>query len=405
MADFRFKTQDEIDAELRRECQEVLRGLSPVHECSEQEQYLRDWEKDFQPDMGEKWREKVYSGEVELPDIGFNYDGQWFLVGGGERKDTRCGTFRHRKTKKLRGCLRLKLHAGVKLDGIDYTNKVFVKRVFHSCNRPECPSCGVTGWAVRESMRAERRLLFAYLKLGKVEHIIVSPPQDVDWDFKKLKKYVLKAMLRRGIVGGCMIYHHFRYRNSYVARRTGLKLGWFRSPHFHVLGFIKGGYGNCRNCAHHPDKVFSFARCMKCNGFMGNQKRAYGYVDEKGAEHKGDRVICKVKGERKTVGGTLWYQLSHASLKRGVKKQNVVLWFGECGRNKLKIPKGRRPQRDVTCEICGQKLYDIVYLGNYKSLLRFMGVHNESQGFIFDAKDADGNWLWRAKHPEDCKDG
>jgi len=274
--------------------------------------------------------------------------------------------------------------------------------VFFSCNRPECPSCGVSSWGVRETGRGEAILKYASNKLKmKIEHVIVSPPQDFAGSFEELKKATLKALLNRGIVGGCYVYHHFRYHGKNETY-AGEKAHYFKGRHFHVLGFIKGGYGNCRNCSNcWKDKgggvhVLDRNNCVNgCNGFEGVTRRA----NEK------DGFIVKVRGARKTVGGSLWYELSHASIRKGVKKQVVVNWFGVCGRNKLRIPKGALPQKESLCEICGEKLYDIVYKGDYKSLLAFMAGFKDSQGFLMDAKDKEGNWLWSAVHEDKHKKG
>jgi hypothetical protein len=197
-------------------------------------------------------------------------------------------------------------------------------------------------------------------------------------------------MLARGIVGGKWIYHHFRYHckdETFV----GESAHWFVSPHFHVLGFVKGGYGNCRNCSNcWKDEeggchVIDRDKCVDgCNGFEGVTRRAF---DK-------DGFIAKVKGERKTIGGTAWYQLSHASFKRDVKKKVVVNWFGVCGRNRMKFPKDKLPQREHLCKICHESLYEVKYLGDYRDLLSYMGGFKDSQGFELDAKNADGEWLW-----------
>lgn len=347
-----------------------------------------DWFEDFDKEdnvvFGEDWREKVYAGEVDVPDVGFAWDKEHFLVGHGEKTRVECGSF-----KRFLVCLRLKNHAGMKVDGVDYTNKIYHKRQWWYCKKPECPVCFKKGWAVNEAGRAEARLKYASDRLKmKSEHIIVRPKQDLDVPFEKLKKMTLQAMLVRGIVGGVLIYHHFRYRNKEVARRTGLPVGWFKAFHFHVVGFIKGGYGNCRTCAYQKNKTF--AKCRECNGFEGVTRRAY---DK-------DGFIVKVKEERKTVGGTVWYQLSHASLKRGAKKHIVANWFGVCGRNKLKIPKGALPQKENLCKICGEPLYHGHYHGNlreYLAILDAMGIRR-SDGVIADMYDENGKVKWSAVH-------
>lgn len=279
------------------------------------------------------------------------------------------------------------------MDGVDYTNKIYHKRSWHHCNKPECPVCYAKGWAVREARRAEIRLNYAAAELGmQIEHIVVSPPQDLDISFGELRQLTLKAMLVRGVVGGLWVYHHFRYRNRMVSLRSGLPIGWFRSPHFHVVGFIKGGYGNCRNCSFQKDGSFVKCREGGCNGFEAVTRRAY----------LKDGFIAKVKEERKTVGGTVWYQLSHASLRRDVKKHVVVNWFGLCGRNKLKIPKGSLPQMENLCKICGEPLYHGFYHGEiaqYLKLLDSMGIRR-SAGVVTNYFGDDGNPLWSAVHDD-----
>lgn len=371
----------------------------------EQRQMLRDWELDNSPDLGSDWLEKVYAGEIDVP-VGFAFDEHWVLVGHGRVTNSHCGSFSRPKVKHLVGCLRMKNHQKVGLDGVDYSNKVPVKRVFYSCDKPSCPACYLRGYAVRSAKRAERRLLWAYAKgQGKIEHIVVSPPQDESLSFAELRKIVLKAMLSRGIVGGCWVYHHFRYRNPAVARKQGLPVGWFRAPHFHVLGFIKGGFGACRSCsncyltAKGSHKVYDKEKCVSgCNGFMAVTHRAF---DK-------DGCIAVVTGERKTIGGTLWYELSHASIKRDGSKHQIVNWFGTCGRNKLKIPKGSMPQKDNMCPICGEKMYKIrptEHNVSMANLLAYMSGFKHSEVFMFDYADEDGNRLWECVHNERDSNG
>jgi hypothetical protein len=341
------------------------------------------------PDLGEDWRDRAYTAKEQLKEAFVEFDPVWSIVAHGKVKDAKCGVFMHRKFKKFKGCLRTHLHdqIGVGIDGVDYRNKVFVKRIFYSCGRPECPSCGVSSWAIRDAGRAEQRLKYASNKLKmKIEHIVISPPQDFKGTFEDLRKYVLKAALARGIVGGMFIYHHFRYHGRNETYH-GEEPHYFKGIHFHVLGGIKGGYGNCRNCRYCKDGTF--AKCKEgCNGFNGVSRRAF---DK-------DGVIAEVLGERKTLGGTIWYQLSHASIKKDAKKQVVVNWFGICGRNKLRIPKGALPQKEHLCEICAEKLYDIEYKGDYAKLLAYMGGFKDGKGFLLDAKDENGNWLWSGVH-------
>ena len=84
-------------------------------------------------------------------------------------------------------------------DVLDYTGKIDVKRHYWSCNRPECPKCAVSAWAVRLTRRAEAILKYASRKLGKAEHIILSLPQDLHVELAKLRAFARKAMLKCSI--------------------------------------------------------------------------------------------------------------------------------------------------------------------------------------------------------------
>lgn len=98
-------------------------------------------------------------------------------VGSGEQKDDLCDKFMGHV-----GCLRGDLHRLITLDGQDHSGKGFFKRVYHSCDRPECPLC-YRRWAVRAAGDAEALLKKAahgytdddgkkHSGLGAIEHII-----------------------------------------------------------------------------------------------------------------------------------------------------------------------------------------------------------------------------------------
>lgn len=207
---FDFSYDEELDAQIRREHKEIL-GME---------------EEGIPASLsGADWLEKVYAGEVDLP-VGFAYDEHNILVGHGQKTKDTCGSFGHPKTKFLIGCLRLKNHAKVIPDVINpksgkmvnYTGKVVVKRVFYNCGKPECPACYLRGWAVRSARRAELRLKVAQKQLKhKVWHLILSPPQSDSISYEKLRELTMQALMNRGVIGGCIVYHHFRYRNPEVA--------------------------------------------------------------------------------------------------------------------------------------------------------------------------------------------
>ena len=116
-------------------------------------------------------------------------------------------------------------------------------------------------------------------------------------------------------------------------------------------------------------------------------------------ERENDGWICKVKAERKTIGGSAWYSLEHASVVRGVKNFRVVRLFGVASYRKLKIMKTDLPKHDL-CGICGEQLYRGRYNGDVKEFLASLDAKGirKSDGFTFDVKDADGNFVWSSVH-------
>ena len=290
--------------------------------------------------------------------------GDYELVGNGKVTDeNRCGKF-----MRFVGCLHTELHDKTTLDGANHKGKVYVKKVFHSCDKPTCPVCYKRGWAVREAGNIESRIKEAEKRFGIAEHIVVSIPQkDYGLSYEALRLKAAKVMVARGILGGCLIFHAFRYHEA-DETYIGEPPHWFWSPHFHVLGFIDGGYSDCRHCAK------STLDCLKCNGFEGRTRQCY----EK------DGYIVVVLGKRKSIFGTAWYQLNHASVKRGVSRFHVVTWFGICSYRRLKLKKGDRIRRDV-CPLCGSDLVRLKYVGANNPLAEFW--LNEVEDDILDERN------------------
>jgi len=229
------------------------------------------------------------------------------------------------------------------------------------------------GWAVRQATRMEARLKEASKRFGLIEHIVASVPlYEYALSLEALRKRAVEIMANRGIIGGSMIFHAFRYRNRRVARKTGLPIGWYWNPHFHVLGFVGGeGYGKCRRC--------KGGDCYACKGFEGVTR----------LENKKDGWIVKVLEKRKTVGGTAWYQLNHASIRRsGSKKSHAATWFGVCSYRKLKLIKGKDVGIKHKCPICGGDLVRVRYRG------LFSEISVSRRGEILSMFDADGKPLW-----------
>jgi len=283
--------------------------------------------------------------------------GDFQLVGNGEVGSYYCGKF-----QSFKGCLRVDLHNIITTDGKSFAGKVFVRKVRFSCGKPSCPVCYERFWAVREAGNIEGRLAEASKRFGLVEHIVVAvPPKFYGLSFVDLRKKAIEVLFARGVAGGAMIFHGFRYN---VRQR------WYWSPHFHVLGFILGGYGRCRGCE----------KCVKgCGGFVDRSYRCY----------ETDGCIVKVLGKRKTVFGTAWYQLNHSSIKVNAKRFHVATWFGVCSYRKLKVTVEKH---EDLCPICRHELINIRYFGDKHFVLD--GDSPDYRRDSFEDCEEDGQPVW-----------
>jgi len=251
-------------------------------------------------------------------------------VGRGDKSSSSCGVYR-----SLSVCDNIEGHRGKSLNGVDVTDKVIVRLNHLWCNKSSCSVCFIRGWSVNRARAIEGRLAEAVFRgLGKVEHVVVSPAvADRGLSESVLRKMCRKALKDRGIVGGCMIFHGFR-----LAKGRDV-LVW--SPHYHVLGFLEGGYG-CRGC---------IKSCSGCSGFEARTRECF----------KKDGMIVRVLPERKTVFGTAWYQLNHASIRVGIKRFHCITWMGNCAKHMFKSPKVKAK---IVCPCCDEEMVRSVHMGS-----------------------------------------
>ena len=268
-----------------------------------------DSEKVFSPIKGlsEAEVEKLYHayaksfGDCEAPVDVNAHHGLWELVGHGVQTNAFCGTF-----QKFKVCNRVELHSQSNLDGVSHAGEVFVRKIHRSCNNPRCPTCCFSGWAKRLADHATQRIEAASKRFGLPQHVIVSCPESswglAEFHNDEFRAKVKKLLYARGVVGGCMIYHGFRFANYQESIEKGVLFGWYWGPHMHVVGFLLGGY-KCRHCPKlsHAGKY----SCAGCDGFEAVTRRCY----EK------DKTIVKVKDERITIFGTIWYQANHSAIR------------------------------------------------------------------------------------------
>ena len=120
----------------------------------------------------------------------------------------------------------------------------------HRCNRPECPICWPE-WCKRTTRRAvekdEHSLILGkqcvnkYLRLSS---IVVSPPQDDQWEYDSLKKWFALHWRKLGIEGATSILHLWRFRDTEGNELESVRWREFEehperytrilSPHFHL---------------------------------------------------------------------------------------------------------------------------------------------------------------------------
>lgn len=238
----------------------------------------------------------------------------WFLPGSGEEGE---------------GCGRVDYFA----HNDHFTSKT------HYCGRYECPRCYEMSWLPREASHIHERLTKAKKYWGlwekRIIHVVISAPEgSFDGDqmsYSKLRERAERLLKRSGMLGGAMIYHHFRMPNDIHPLNEG--------PHFHVFG-----YGWIKD----TDKIF----------------RETGWV-------------IKNLGIRKSERESIVYVLSHATLGRkgGIlpKQQGTVLttvWFGVLSYNKMRIEKEVGEKR-IFCKFCDSdfpesEFHRIVLIGKHK---------------------------------------
>jgi hypothetical protein len=258
-------------------------------------------------------------------------------------------------------CKNVEGHKGIVLGGTDCTGKVVVRHNHMWCTKSSCPVCFIRGWSTREARSIAGRFIEADKRgFGRVEHIMVSVPvADRDLPESVLREKCRKALFDRGVVGGCLIFHGFREdRSRHV-------LAW--SAHYHALVYIEGGY-KCRDCK---------KACFKgCGGFVDRSYRCF----EK------DGCIVRVLGKRKTVVGTAWYQLNHATIRLGIKRFQSVTWFGICSYRKFKSEKVKT---ENLCPACDGEMSRCFHVGK-RHIVKDIGSADYVPLFVDDEFDVSG---------------
>jgi hypothetical protein len=270
--------------------------------------------------------ESVWITQYDSWSIREGFRGEYTLVGRGGVRSPDCG--KHRCYYK---CRVVDLHH----DG--FVGKDVWYNSVNNCHSPSCSRCWKYGWAVREANAVDSRFLTAEKVLGlpyvDVEHLQVSiPKRDYGLSYKDLSGNAILVLKASGVIGGCIIFHG--HRKDYDRREL------FFSPHFHGLSYLRTSYDRCRAC-------IKVGCCWDCDGFEGVTRRAHvddGYIVSLAKNENG------IVEKRESLFGTAWYQLEHASLKVGVKRFQIVKWWGVVANRKLKTVVKPLRYRCVACK-------------------------------------------------------
>ena len=235
----------------------------------------------------------------------------WALPGFGEAYDS-CG-----KTKVLDLC--------------SWDTKHVPRKVLFNCLTPSCPVC-YEGWTNDLAMSATLKLLCVEASAGisGLRHHLLSPPQDRAIDMmhtlrgmRKLWKWHHEAAKALGLIGGASIFHPWRWKHddgSDCERISECKQHHVQieAPHFHALAW-------------------------------GTTKPSNEFFEATGWVHKN-------LGLRKTVWGTLKYQLTHCGLAMGSDgsvKVQTVHYFGVAANCKLEKTLVKDEKVFKSCSVCG----------------------------------------------------
>jgi hypothetical protein len=256
-----------------------------------------------------------------------------FPITGSGQEMPSCGTW------FTVGCLHGEDHHNTNLDGVNMEGKAVLKRRKTSCHRAVCPKCW-EDWANREVHHGVQRLHSFTLKGRNLKpiHLTVSVPfSDYGLSLEGMRKKVYRSLKDVHCVGGMMIYHSRRKKGG----------SWFFSPHFHVIG--------------------------------------YGWILDVRANYIRSGYVVKNIGIRKTLEGTIWYQLSHAGIDGN---HHTITWFGALCYGKLHVEY--MEEKDV-CPLCGAEFHRVAW-NNYEKANPFRNEETNVEGVLFF--DDVENWAY-----------
>jgi len=293
------------------------------------------------------------------------------IVGRESPTNAQCG--KHRQYMK---CSETALHEAI--DGRDFYHNCVT-----NCKRYQCHTCWKYGWCVLRANIVESRFFTAEKLLGLdhklVEHVVVSVPKRLyGLSPQEMVHEAISACKRSGVPSGVAILHPFRKDQ----KRRDL----YKAFHYHVLGYVDGGYDRCRAC-------IKVGCCWTCDGFEGVTRRAHGHMNEAGVYVCDDGWIVKmatneagVVEKRDSIFGTAWYQLEHSGYKNGVRNFHIVVWFGVVAKRKFKTEIKRF---HFGCAVCKSDLHVAFLPRNCEPIVANRREHGFLKNFTLPHVDED----------------
>lgn len=217
-----------------------------------------------------------------------------------------------------------------------------VKNVMMRCHRFQCPICSrdrmveETEYCVKR-IRAGNRGYKNGFRIEKVIHVTISPPKNLYYldnieDFYKLRRRANYWLKKAGMRGYMMVYHPYRQNKEEIWKNTPYYMNWRYSPHFHIIGY---GWINWVNK----------------NKGIDLHKQSKGWVV---VNHR----------IRKSIGATVYYQLSHCGVK---DNRNTVTWVGSLSTKRFEYSRPKNPLS--YCPVCGRRWMPVKYVGKGSSPL------------------------------------
>jgi hypothetical protein len=213
-------------------------------------------------------------------------------------------------------------------------NPVFIKPTKINCNRLRCSEC-YTRASYFSSVKISKRIrefqnTEEYYNLNSRSrdlsipiHVIVSPNLQINDTYISIRKRVVKLLEKVGVIGGCLVVHHFRCEDRKYTK-NGL--------HFHCIGYAR-------------------------NNLVDGQ--------EVKRQFEKENIIVKNLGKRISVRKTASYLLQHCTVN---KKYHSITWFGKLSYSQLKNPGPSMLDKEDSekircCPICQERLVRLEYVG------------------------------------------